>query len=363
MGAQEIDVLVAGAGPVGCSFALALRASAQRVVVLEREPEGGTRSRPAARRPLALSYASRLILERVGAWAALAPSPIETILVSQAGGFGRARLTAADAGVPALGYVVEYGDLAAALSARLESSGIEVRYGAERDRPDARCVVHAEGASTEAREKRYAQDAVVGVIDVDPRAGTTAYERFTSGGPLALLPLAGRYAFVWGAPPERARALADAAPAAFLDELSRAIGHRIGRPIEVEGRAVHPLSLRVRASRVGTREVFIGNAAQTLHPVAGQGLNLGLRDAWELASLLQSAEDPGDPAVLGRFAARRRLDAGATIRVTDFLARGFLGTNPVVSSVRGLALTALDTLPPARRFFARRMIYGPSALP
>lgn len=362
MSAREFDVLVAGAGPVGCSFALALRASAQRVVVLERKTDGA-RPRASARRPLALSYASRLILERVGAWSALAPSPIETILVSQAGGFGRARLTAADAGVPALGYVVEYAELAAALSARLESSGIEVRYGAERDRPAARCVVHAEGVSEDASEKRYAQDAVVGVLEVDPRAGTTAHERFTPEGPLALLPLAGRYAFVWGAQPDRARALADAAPADFLDRLSRAAGGRIGRPLGVEGRAVHPLSLRVRHSRVGTREVFIGNAAQTLHPVAGQGLNLGLRDAWELASLMQSADDPGDPAVLGRFSTRRRLDAGATIRVTDLLARGFLGSNPAVSTARGLALTALDTLPPARRFFARRMIYGPSALP
>ena len=211
MGAREIDILVAGGGPVGCCFALALRGSAQRVVVLEREPDGA-RARAAARRPLALSYASRLILERAGAWSALAPSPIETILVSQAGGFGRARLTAADAGVPALGYVVEYGELATVLSARLVSSGIEVRRGGEGGKPQARCVVHAEGVSEDAHEKRYAQDAVVGVLEIEPRAGTTAYERFTPGGPLALLPLAGRYAFVWGAQPDRARALADAAP-------------------------------------------------------------------------------------------------------------------------------------------------------
>jgi 2-octaprenyl-6-methoxyphenol hydroxylase len=360
MPAAPIDVLVVGGGPVGCSFALALRGSAQRVVVLERDTEG---ARAAAPRPLALSYASRLILERVGAWSALAPSPIETILVSQAGGFGRARLEAADAGVPALGYVVEYHELASVLTARLESSGIEVRRGADARALPARCVVHAEGASEDAREKRYAQDAVVGVVETEPRAGTTAYERFTAEGPLALLPLAGRYAVVWGARPERARALADAPPEAFLEQLARAAGARLGRALAVEGRAVHPLTLRVRASRVGPREVFIGNAAQTLHPVAGQGLNLGLRDAWELAALLQAADDPGDPAVLGRFATRRRLDAGATIRVTDLLARGFLGRNPAASAARGLALTALDTLPAARRFFARRMIYGASALP
>ena len=152
-------------------------------------------------------------------------------------------------------------------------------------------------------------------------------------------------------------------PRPFSRQLARAAGARLGRALAVEARAVHPLALRVRASRVGPREVFIGNAAQTLHPVAGQGLNLGLRDAWELAALLQAADDPGDPAVLGRFATRRRLDAGATIRVTDLLARGFLGRNPAASAARGLALTALDTLPAARRFFARRMIYGPSALP
>jgi 2-octaprenyl-6-methoxyphenol hydroxylase len=360
MPAASIDVLVVGGGPVGCSFALALRDCAQRVVVLERETDG---VRAAAPRPLALSYASRLILERIGAWSALAPSPIETILVSQAGGFGRARLDAADAGVPALGYVVEYHELASALTARLETSGIEVRRGVETRTAAARCTVHAEGASEEARETRYAQDAVVGVVQIEPRAGTTAHERFTPEGPLALLPLGGRYAFVWGTHPERARALAGAAPGEFLEALARAAGARLGRALAVEARAVHPLALRVRASRIGSREVYIGNAAQTLHPVAGQGLNLGLRDAWELAALLREADDPGDPEVLGRFAARRRLDAGATIRVTDFLARGFLGHNAVASAARGLALTALDTLAPARRFFARRMIYGPSALP
>ncbi|HUJ86069.1 MAG TPA: FAD-dependent monooxygenase [Burkholderiales bacterium] len=360
MPAAAIDILVVGGGPVGCSFALALRSSAQRVVVLERESDG---ARAAAPRPLALSYASRLILERIGAWDALAPSPIETILVSQAGGFGRARLDAADAGVPALGYVLEYRELACVLAARLESSGIEVRRGADARALPARCVVHAEGGSEDARAKRYAQDAVVGVVETEPRAGTTAIERFTPEGPLALLPLAGRFAFVWGTRPERARALAEAAPEVFLEQLAHAAGARLGRALAVHARAVHALALRVRASRVGTREVYIGNAAQTLHPVAGQGLNLGLRDAWELAALLQGVDDPGDPAVLGRFAARRRLDAGATIRVTDFLARGFIGRNPAASAVRGFALTLLDTLPPARRFFARRMIYGPSALP
>jgi len=360
MVAAPLDILISGGGPVGCTLALALRDSPLRVALVEGAPVE-ERARTLSRRPIALSYASRLILERVGAWALLAPTPIETIHVSQAGGFGRVRMDAAEARVPALGYVIEYGVLNAALRDLLEASGIEVLGGAER--PGARCVAHAEGRAEGANEKRYDHDAVVGLLETSPAAGNAAFERFTAEGPLALLPLAGRYAFVWGARPERARALAQAPEGEFLRELTHTIGARAGHLVSVEGRAVQPLALRVRASRIGAREVFVGNAAQTLHPVAGQGLNLGLRDAWQLAATWRDAEDPGAPDVLERFAARRKLDAGATIRLTDSLASVFLGANPLLGAARGLALSVLDVLPPARRFFARRMIYGPSAIP
>jgi len=232
-----------------------------------------------------------------------------------------------------------------------------------KDELAAKCVVHAEGAAPDAEEKRYAQDAVVALVLTDPPAHSAAFERFTPEGPLALLPFAGRYAMVWSRRPEKARALAAAPDAEFLAELTAAAGHRPGRPVKVEARAVQPLVLRVRAARIAPRAVFIGNAAQTLHPVAGQGLNLGLRDAWDLAQVWRRSSDPGDAATLERYAARRRLDAAATIRVTDFLAGAFLGSNRFARGARGAALAALDVFPPARRFFARRMIYGPSALP
>src|SRR5258706_118843 len=203
----------------------------------------------------------------------------------------------------------------------------------------------------------------VALVHVEPAARTTAFERFTPQGPLALLPFGGRYAVVWSTRPEQARVLAQAAESEFLAELAAAAGSRPGRPVACEERATVPLVLRVRSARVGEREVFIGNAAQTLHPVAGQGLNLGLRDAWDLARSLRGAVDPGDPATLARYAAARRADAGATIAMTDFLAGGFLGSNPLARAPRGAALTAPDLVAPARRFFARRMIYGPSALP
>jgi 2-octaprenyl-6-methoxyphenol hydroxylase len=348
MPAAEIDFLVRGSGPVGCVAALALR-QFKKVKLLGRDIQGPA-FRPAFR-PLVLSYASRLILERLGVWDALATTPIETIRVSQAGGFGRTVFDAADAGVPALGYVLEYSVLLQVLRAAVEDLLIT-------EDTTARCVVHAEGAS-ESLEKRYPQDALVASVRFAPVAGTTAFERFTREGPLALLPLAGQTAVVWSLRPERAQALLAASENEFLEALALAAGSAAGRPLAVASRSVQPLFLKVKQKTIGDRAVYIGNAAQTLHPVAGQGLNLGLRDAWELAQIVREADDPGDGATLARFAARRRLDAGAAVRITDFLAQAFLRSNPLA----GVALTVLDILPAPRRFFARRMIYGPSALP
>jgi 2-octaprenyl-6-methoxyphenol hydroxylase len=344
------DVLILGAGPVGCTLALALGGSRHAVRL------AGPQSAPAAGfRPIALSHASRLILERIGAWGAFAATPIATVHVSQRGAFGRTRMDAAEAGVPALGYVAQYAELVAALRARVAPAAA----GGE----TPRCTVHAEGTDARTRERPYGHEALVARVSAAPPSAATAFERFTADGPLALLPLAGEWAIVWALPAERAAALVAVAPGEFLDALQRAFGGRAGRFIAVHERLRAPLALRVRRSRVETRAVYIGNAAQTLHPVAGQGLNLGLRDAWDLAQVLHAAEDPGDAAVLARFAALRRADAASTIGVTELLARGFLGRNALARALRGVALTSLDLVPPARRFFARRMIFGPSALP
>jgi len=351
MGASApLDVLVRGAGPVGCVAALALRRAGLKVALR------GAASAASAFRPLALSYASRLILERLDAWPALAATPIETIRVSQAGGFGRTRLDAADAGVPALGYVTSYAALLAALLPRSRELMTD-------DEPPARCVVHAEGWTPEAEEKSYGQHALVAQVRTDPPARATAFERFTPEGPLALLPLERSYALIWSLRPERAQALAAAGPADFLAALAAVFPAAAGTPVEAERLAAQPLVLRVRATRVGERAVFVGNAAQTLHPVAGQGLNLGLRDAWDLAQVLHGAMDPGDASLLARYAALRRIDAGATVRATDLMASAFLGSGRWARAARGAALTALDIFPAPRRFFARRMIFGNSALP
>jgi len=349
MPAGAIDVLIRGAGPVGCVAALAL-APHHQTRILVREGKGR------AFRPIVLSYASRLILERVGVWSALRVTPIETIHVSRAGRFGRTVFDAGDSGVPALGYVLEY----AALVQTLHEA---VKPLLTQSEVDARCVVHAEGMAPQSDEKRYAQDALVASVGFAPGPGTTAFERFTSEGPLALLPHAGRYAVVWSMQPERARKLAEAPEAEFLHALAASAGSRAGRALDVDSRSVQPLALRIKQRSIDERAVYIGNAARTLHPVAGQGLNLGLRDAWDLAQIMRNASDPGDTATLARFAAHRRADARGAIRVTDALARLFVQDNALVSVVAGAALTALDIFPAPRRFFARRMIFGASALP
>lgn len=348
------EVAIHGAGPVGCALALLLRHQDQPAVLIQKSAgaAGGFR-------PIALSHASRLILERVGAWEGFAATSIMEIHVSQQGGFGRTLLSAADAGVPALGYVTDYRDLLQALQRRVQTEGI----GVAAEAVDCALSVHAEGASSDAPLKAYGQEAVVALVSTRPAAAATAWERFTPDGPLALLPFGGKLAVIWGMRPQRALELCAAPEGEFLAALARAMGRRAGEFTAAGERQRLPLALRVRRSRVAERAAFVGNAAQSLHPVAGQGLNLGLRDAWDLAQALHGAADPGEPRVLQRFAGLRRIDAASTVRITDFLAGAFLGTDPLAGLMRGIGLTGLDICLPARRFFARRMIFGASALP
>ncbi len=351
------EVAILGAGPVGSALALLLQAEGRSVTLVEPR---GRADAPGAARPIALSYASRIILERARAWRALEVTPIETVHVSQQRGFGTTRMTAADARVPALGYVIDYKVLTQALAGCLESAGIRIEAEYDRATP---LVVHAEGSGDYSSEKPYDQSAVVALVGAEPHAEHVAYERFPSAGPLALLPLAGRFGVVWAVRTERAGALLAMPEPQFLEALQDAFGRRAGRFATLSARSSVALALRVRAARAGERKAYIGNSAQALHPVAGQGLNLGLRDAWELARSVSGAADPGAAEVLGRYARRRRLDAFATIRVTDLLAELFVGTSSIARVARGTAMCALDACAPARRFLARRMIYGPSALP
>ena len=369
----EVDVAIAGGGPVGCALALALSESAVRVARISDQAE-------AADRPIALSYGSRLILERLAAWSPLASTAIQTIHVSQQG-FGRTVMRCADYGLPALGYVTSYSELVAHLAARTPAisgnlkswehsgDGIMLRLSASGGEAlmRARLLVLADGGLNRdaGRVTDYRQRAIVAEVAAEHATAGTAWERFTTEGPLALLPFGERYALVWSMSPATAEELQGLRDPEFLARLRRVFGGRLGNFHSTGPRSTFPLSLRRSAVQTSPRVLAIGNAAQTLHPVAGQGLNLGLRDAWELARMLLDAtrEEIGARAFTARYASNRDLDRRAGIGFTDLLVRMFSNSVPPLALARGAGLAMLDVLPPARHFLARRMIFGARALP
>jgi 2-octaprenyl-6-methoxyphenol hydroxylase len=380
------DIAIVGGGPVGAALALALRGGAWRVTVLEAriaQPAHTTRNP----RPIALSYGSRLLLERLGAWQALAPAPIDHVHVSQRGGFGRVALNAHDSGVPALGYVVDYGGLFTALANAASASGSDHRDGVrvtamhddgEYSRIDyardgvpatlnARLAVIADGGDIDGlappKVFDYGQSALTARVRTTQPHRNTAYERFTSDGPLALLPFGAEMALVWTLPPARAQVLEQIDTKMFLAALREAFGGRLGEFTAVTQRASYPLTLRRAAPACLPRVVAIGNAAQTLHPAAGQGFNLGLRDAWELAQALRTTPlpDPGAAETLRRYSGARRFDRFATVGATHALVRLFSNDFFALDALRGAGMTLLGCVPPARDFLARRMIFGARA--
>lgn len=376
----DYDVLIVGGGPVGASLGLALRDNGS-VALLEARARGAM---PSDARPIALSHGSRLILERLGVWGDLQPAtPIMRIHVSQRGAFGQVELDAEEAKLPALGYVVDYSRLAGALSKRLTGSCeyiagasvltlthgpagacVEYQIGATQARAGARLIAIADGGAlagiAEARTRDYSQAAVTTLVSSARPHRNVAYERFTPQGPLALLPSGDRLALVWSTTPARAQELCTMPEVDFRQNLQQAFGQRLGA-FETSGpRVWYPLALKVATALPASRTVALGNAAQTLHPVAGQGFNLGLRDAWELAAAIHATarEDIGAPPMLAAYTARRRLDRKGGIWFTDSLVRLFSNDVAPLRFARGVGLALLGAVPSAKDFVVRRMTFG-----
>lgn len=381
--APDTDILVLGAGPVGMTLALALAASRHRVTLVDAAPADAAAGDP---RALALSHGARQLLETLEAWNARAATAIDHIHISQRDGFGRAVMTAADYQLPSLGYVMRYGDLAAALAERVARTpaisvlrqsravdwraegagvGVTLQQQGEVLRLGARLLVHAEGTPYDdpaVSVRDYRQHAVLAEVRTREPHGRQAWERFTADGPLALLPLEDGYAIVFTVPPAKADWLMGLDDEAFVAALQAQFGNRLTFT-GAGPRARFPLALRLRQETVAQREVWVGNTAQTLHPVSGQGFNLGLRDAWELASLLAPSPDPGAAATLQAYARGRRTDRQGSALFTDGIVRLFSNDIAPLRLVRGLGLLALDLFPPARHFVAKRMIWGARAWP
>jgi 2-octaprenyl-6-methoxyphenol hydroxylase len=379
---EEFDIAIIGGGMVGASLALALAAAERRIVLIEGvSPESRTHH-SFDERTTALGNASRRILQALQVWDRVCDQcgVIRAIHVSDAGQLAFARLDAREQGIDAFGYVVPNRALGAALWQKIrDTPAITVQVPAAVANVTttadavtlalagdvalrARLAVAADGAHSAVRrdagitatETDYGQVGIVANVATDAPHDGTAYERFTDAGPLALLPLRdGSYTVVWARTAQTAAATLDATDEEFLKLLQQHFGWRAGKFIRVGRRASYPLKLSRADAAVAQRTVLIGNAAQSLHPVAGQGFNLALRDAAALAELVAAGGDPGIPALLDRYAQGRALDRRGVTRFTDGLIRLFGDTRVPVRVLRDAGLLLFDLLPPAKRALAR----------
>jgi len=382
---DHVDIAIVGGGPVGAALAAGLEGSGLSVAILEAR----TKLEAPDPRALALSHGARLILDRLGAWDTLSrhATAIESIHVSQRGSLGRAVLTAQDVGTPALGYVAEYGDLYAALADRMTTCGATLLTGARVTAVKAtagygmvgyQCdgaehtltaglVVLSEGGKSlpaaMREEKDYGQSAVVCTVKTQQPHAHRAYERFTPEGPIALLPLGDDYALVWTTPNSRLEARLALSEADFLAQLQNAFGDRQGRFLAAGPRAAFPLKLALAAASPSPRILRIGNAAHVLHPVAGQGFNLGVRDAWKLAEAILDTprERLGEAAFAERYEKTRHFDIAGGSLMTDILVEAFSNERFLLKHARGAALALLDLAPPLKNLFARKMMFGAQA--
>jgi 2-octaprenyl-6-methoxyphenol hydroxylase len=383
----EVDVAIVGGGMVGASLAAGLAGSGVRVLLVESVAVGAPTQPSFDERTTALGNASRRIFEALGVWAEIAAeaSAIRTIHVSEAGRYGFARLRAAEQGIDAFGYVAANRRIGAALWSRLAGSpelvlrapaiAADVEIGPQgvhfsvsdgngaREAVSARLVVAADGAHSQIRAaaaiaasvEDYEQVAVVANVAADRPHANVAYERFTPQGPLAVLPLHdGTLAVIWACRSERAREVLALDEDAYLAQLQQQFGWRAGRFVRAGRRGSYPLKLTRAAATVGVRTVLVGNAAQALHPVAGQGFNLGLRDAAMLAEVIVNAhDDVGAPQLLERFAAWRARDRRGVVAFTDGLVKLFADQRAGVDWLRSLGLLLFDLAPPAKSALAR----------
>jgi 2-octaprenyl-6-methoxyphenol hydroxylase len=390
MPGQNYDVLIVGGGLVGASLACALRGSGLGIALIEANPLN-TASQPSFDdRTVALSYGSRQILERIGLWAQLEArvEAIKTIHISDRGQFGVTRLRHDEEGVEALGYVAENRVLGEVLYAELENSDdielfcpaevshleagndrveVQVQQGEQVVSLRSRLLVAADGVSSKVRQRLqiaasrqdYAQSAIITNVRPGQPHNNVAYERFTDTGPLAFLPMtrsAGKQPcyVVWYVPTAQAEALMQLADGDFLAALQQRFGYRLGRLQQLGKRQVYPLALVETTQLVRGRIVVVGNAAHSVHPVAGQGFNLALRDIALLAELLTAATDTGDPALLESYVSARQQDAQRVYRFTDTLVKLFSNHFSPLAHARAAGLFTVDLLPPLKHALARQ---------
>lgn len=382
----DYDVIIIGGGMVGGCLALALSQSSRRVVIVEAAPFAEHASKDASKRAIALSWGSRGLLEQLDLWAVLseAAMPIRQIHVSDKGHFGKMRLSAETQQVEALGYVVEASQIEAAVADRLAKADVDLLCPAQlldyrvtegravvsvqvdgiEKSLSCSLLVGADGGLSkvrqlggfELREHAYQQRAITGLLKVESSYRDVAFERFTAEGPIAMLPhFDDLYSLVWTLPSELAEQLIKQPKDELTARLQLQFGQWLGALSLVGDCQSFALNLAYAPTTVADRVVLIGNAAHQLHPVAGQGFNLGLRDAVGLADVLMTTNsDAGEAASLQVYAKRRKLDQGMITGFTDQVVKLFSNDSAALSLIRNNGLLLLDKVPMFKNQFARQ---------
>ena len=378
----DYDVLISGGGLVGGSLALAIQHSGLKVGLIELQTLEQKKNSPAGARVLAISQGSSQVLEQSGLWQTVtaASEPIKTIQISDRGFLGKTRLSAIQEKVDALGYVLEARELDIAVINLLAESSVDVispatmitqnnsdtnsvavtieHANGHQEIKHTRLLVAADGGNSSVRQQLgihthqvdYDQTAVITRVNAQIPADGIAYERFTDSGPLALLPMGRRnYSVVWTLRPDQAQLMMELSEQAFIQKLQHAFGYRIGRLTLTSSRHTFPLQLLHSQEMIAKRVALIGNAAHQLHPVAGQGFNLGLRDAACLADLINHQgnkhQDPGDHQLLSQFTNLRQADHHRVIHFTNSLIWLFSSDWGLLGHARSLGLMTLDRIP------------------
>ena len=341
-------------------------------------------------RSTALSWSSRKIFQAAGLWSEMEShtSAIKNIHVSDRGHIGLTRISADEAGVDALGYVIENRWIGNVLLKKFTATAVEimapervakitplksgVRLNLEKsgEAIETSLLVIADGANSQTAQKLgihsdkkpYGQQGIIANIALQDAHNGVAYERFTDQGPMAMLPLpdfdgSPRCALVWTQPPERAAELMTATDKDFLQALQESFGYRMGMVEKVGERVAYPLALTTASEQVRRNIVVLGNAAHSLHPVAGQGFNLSLRDVATLADVLGKAKSAGTDfsslETLERYQQQQLADQQNTLMFSDNLPKLFAQASSVVALGRNSGLVMMDLLPSLRSRFAK----------
>ena len=399
--AADFDLAIVGGGLVGASLALALAPLGLRIAVIEAVTPGAGEQHPSFdERTTALANGTVAVFQALGVWAAMEreAAPIRRIHVSEQGRFGTARINASEQGRDSLGYVLPNRVIGAALWEGLararqvqviapatvlgsdldgETRVVRIEEDGQERSLRVRLVVAADGVRSLVREQagidasriEYQQTAIISTATTQRFHDHTAYERFTPDGPIAVLPLQdGRVGVVWTRQPDEAERVLALSDDEFLAAFQKAFGMRLGRFLRIGQRFSYPLALSRAEKHVAERLAVVGNAAQGLHPIAGQGFNLGLRDAVSLAEVIADAlaagnTDVGDRALLDAYAAWREEDQGRIVAFTDGLVRLFATPLGLARGLRSLGLLAFDVFPPAKAAMARLSIGAAGRVP